>query len=150
MGVFATQGIKSSEKIVELRGNYFTIGQIIKKKSIELSAVFFQIGKELYLKSTDGIGAYLNHSCNPNAWIKISGRRVWLVALRRIKQGEEVTFDYSTTMNEDDWEMDCKCGSRNCRKRIRDFKYLPKMAQRKYMRLGIIPKYILAASAPRG
>jgi hypothetical protein len=44
-------------------------------------------------------------------------------------------------MDEDEWEMDCKCKSKNCRKRIRDFKYLPKEIQEKYLRLGIIPKY---------
>jgi hypothetical protein len=46
-------------------------------------------------------------------------------------------------MDEDEWEMDCICGSEKCRKRIRDFKYLPKSIQQYYAHLGIVPKYIL-------
>ena len=66
-----------------------------------------------------------------------------LVAIMDIHEGEEITWDYSTTMNEDDWEMDCVCGSKNCRGRIRDFKYLPENVQQKYINLRIVPKYIL-------
>lgn len=63
--------------------------------------------------------------------------------MRDIKKDEECTFDYSTTMDEDDWEMDCSCGSKNCRHQIRDFKYLPKKLQEKYIEMGIIPDYIV-------
>ena len=66
-----------------------------------------------------------------------------LVAIKNIQKGEEITLDYSTTMDEDDWELDCQCPSKNCRKKIRDFKYVPKEVQRRYIILGIVPKYIL-------
>jgi len=46
-------------------------------------------------------------------------------------------------MDEDEWEMDCVCKNKNCRRRIRDLKYLPKEIQQKYIELGIVPKYIL-------
>jgi len=46
-------------------------------------------------------------------------------------------------MDEDDWELDCICESKNCRKKISDFKHLPKAIQQKYIKLGIVPKYIL-------
>lgn len=64
-------------------------------------------------------------------------------ANKNFKAGEEITWDYSTTMDEDKWEMDCVCQSKNCRKRIKDFKYLPKEIQQKYIKLGIVPDYIL-------
>ncbi|MBI2625395.1 MAG: hypothetical protein HYW70_03640 [Candidatus Nealsonbacteria bacterium] len=62
--------------------------------------------------------------------------------LLRISIRGEITFDYSTTMDEDDWGMDCQCGSKSCRGRIRDFKYLPPDIQKKYLDLGIVPEYI--------
>ena len=46
-------------------------------------------------------------------------------------------------MNEDNWEMNCKCGSKNCRKIIKNFKYLPKKIQQKYIKLKIVPDYNL-------
>jgi hypothetical protein len=59
-----------------------------------------------------GEGDYVNHSCNPNAGL--SGQ-IGLVAMRDIKIGEEVCFDYAMcdTMPYD--EFDCGCGSANCR-----------------------------------
>jgi hypothetical protein len=59
-----------------------------------------------------GEGDYVNHSCNPNAGL--SGQ-IGLVAMRDIKIGEEVCFDYamSDTMPYDEFE--CGCGSANCR-----------------------------------
>jgi hypothetical protein len=66
---------------------------------------------------------------------------VELVALRDIEAGEEVTWDYSTTMFEDDWEIECLCGAYNCRGRIREFRYLPDDIKRKYISFGIVPEY---------
>lgn len=65
------------------------------------------------------------------------------MAIKDIEKGEEITWDYSTTMDEDIWEMDCNCGSKKCRKRIRDFKYLPKEIKERYVKLGIVPDYNL-------
>ena len=90
-----------------------------------------------------GLNDFLNHLCNPNSGLKIEGKRVTLIAIKNIKKGKEIKWDYSTTMDEDDWELDCKCGSKNCRKRIKDFKYLPKKLRQKYIKLRIVPEYIL-------
>lgn len=84
---------------------------------------------------------FFNHSCAPNAGLKIDGK-VFLIAIQNIANGDEITWDYSTTMDADDWEMDCNCGSKNCRGRIRDFKYIPQDTQKRYLDLGIVPEYI--------
>ncbi|MBI2670644.1 hypothetical protein HYX18_01530 [Candidatus Woesearchaeota archaeon] len=55
----------------------------------------------------------------------------------------EITFGYSTFMDENGWEMDCNCESKNCRKRIKGFKYLPKEIQQRYLTLGIVPEFII-------
>lgn len=79
---------------------------------------------------------FLNHSCNPSAGVK---GKVALVALRNLKEGEEITIDYSTIEGDSRWEMPCSCGEQNCRKVIRSIGFLPKKTFDNY--LPYIPKY---------
>jgi hypothetical protein len=141
-GIFAKMDIKAGELVLEWKGSIIYSYAKAKSFSEEDWNHMVQFGNERYLNPR-GIGRFVNHSCEPNGWVRIEGNRLFLVALRNIKKGEEVTFDYSTTMDEDDWEMDCRCGSKNCRERIRDFKYLPKKLRERYIRLKIVPEYAI-------
>ena len=87
----------------------------------------------------EGIAHYLNHSCDPNCGI-VDG--VKIVAIRDIAQGEALTWDYEST-EDSDWEMPsrCACGSENCRKRIRAFRYMPYRQRQKLK--GFIAPWIL-------
>ena len=42
------------------------------------------------------IARYINHSCRPNCYTDIVGRTVWILAARRLRPGEELTYDYNT------------------------------------------------------
>jgi len=54
-----------------------------------------------------------NHSCNPNAEAQHLDGEIWLVTLRDIAEGEELTFNYGYAV--DHWEdHPCRCGSENC------------------------------------
>jgi hypothetical protein len=44
-------------------------------------------------------------------------------------------------MDEDDFEMPCRCGAPNCRGLVRDFKHLPDDLKSRYASLGIVPAY---------
>ncbi len=140
--VFANKSFKKGEKIIEFRGKLFTYGQLPTSYD-EAEDHYVQIDKNLYIGPSKELDDFFNHSCNPNSGLKIEGKRAILITIKNIKKSEEITWDYSTTMDEDDWELDCVCRSENCRKRIKDFKYLPKDIQQKYIKLGVIPKYIL-------
>ena len=83
-----------------------------------------QIGPDLYLGGSGGLDDCVNHSCQPNAGMIIKGTEVNLIAITDIPAGSEIFFDYSTTMDEDDFEFDCLCGAPLCRGRVRDFKHL--------------------------
>lgn len=83
--------------------------------------------------------SYLNHSCDPNCYIKmktIALRDVY--ALRDIKRGEELTVDYTATSVDQFagmgfWREKCRCGSRKCRKILQgDFFKLSRSLQKKY------------------
>ena len=83
-----------------------------------------QVDEGLHQISSDpeSIENFLNHSCEPNGYIDFQD--LTFRALRNIKMGEELTFNYLTT----EWDMankfDCECLSKYCFKKIKGFKYL--------------------------
>ena len=140
--VFAKKSFKKGEIVKEMVAQHLTYDQLPKPYD-QVDDYYLQIGKRLYQGPAKGIDAYFNHSCNPNTGLKIKGKNAILIAIKNITKDQEITFDYSTSMDEDEWEMDCECDNSNCRKRIRDFKYLPKNIQGKYIKLDVVPKFVL-------
>ena len=66
------------------------------------------------------IARFINHSCDPNCVAWIEGRHIWIDALRDIKAGEELNYDYGLIIDEPytkklKAEYPCWCGSTNCR-----------------------------------
>lgn len=83
--------------------------------------------------------SYMNHSCNPNCYVRMKTITIKDVyTLRDIKKGEELTVDYTLTSvdqfaGKDFWSLDCRCGSENCRGIVTgDFFTLPKETQLKF------------------
>lgn len=76
---------------------------------------------------------HINHSCDPNSYVKtVRGIRK-LFAIRTINKGEEITYDYAINGYYDS-RAKCSCKSKNCRKIINcNFFKLPKPLQRKYL-----------------
>jgi SET domain-containing protein len=146
--VFANRNFKEGEFIIEFLGKVYSMAEY-KKKLNPKNNHYLQISSSKYLGPTRTPDNYINHSCNPNTGIKIFGRSVLLFAIRNIRKGEEITFDYSTSMAEDYWEMNCLCGCKNCRKKIRDFKHLPASIRKKYTSLGIVPDFVLKHATAR-
>jgi uncharacterized protein len=56
---------------------------------------------------------YINHSCEPTAYMKTIYGHVLFFALRDIQPGEEITIDYEITLHPD--SKKCKCGAPSCR-----------------------------------
>jgi hypothetical protein len=136
MSVFAAKTFEPGDTVLSFQGPIISFAQAVAKGDYESYAL--QIGPNSYLDLL-APSCYFNHSCEPNTGI-IRGRH--LVAVRRIVVGEEIRYDYSTTMDEDHWTMDCRCGSRRCRETIRDFKYLPLDLQREYLNNGLVQPFI--------
>jgi hypothetical protein len=106
---------------------------------------FLQISPGYYLGPSGGIDDLVNHSCSPNGGIRISPQGISLIAIRSIHPGHEISFDYSTTMYDDDWQMVCQCQAPNCRGVIREFKTLDRKTQQYYINKNIVPSYIVEA-----
>lgn len=59
---------------------------------------------------------YINHSCEPNSYMKILYGHILFLALRDINPGEEITIDYESTLHSD--SKKCTCGAPFCRRTI--------------------------------
>ncbi len=140
--VFANKDFKKGERIIEFKGKPMKRRELPKLIAPEDDR-YVQVGKDKYLGHSGNYDDFFNHSCDPNSGLKFDMDKVILVAIKDIKKGREITWDYSTTLEDDFWEIDCLCKSKNCRKRIRDFKYLPKDIQQKYIKLGVVPGFII-------
>lgn len=76
---------------------------------------------------------YINHSCDPNVFVKSENGARKVYAMRDIPQGEEIAYDYSIN-GDNDGMFECHCGSKHCRKIYQgNFFKLPKTLQRKYL-----------------
>lgn len=107
-GVFALQQIARGQRILEFQG------RVLKTNELTDDMLAMQVGPDDWLCS-DGtlLDDCVNHSCDPNAGF-LDGSPV-LFALRDIEVGEEITWDYSTSIADAGWTLDCRCGSPKCR-----------------------------------
>jgi uncharacterized protein len=137
-GVFLRRAVRAGDPILEFRGEAIDFAATLRKGDRECDAL--QIGPDLYL-DLEAPGRLVNHSCDPNSGIRDGVR---LVALRDLKRGDEVLFDYSTTMSEDHWIMGCQCGVPGCRETIRDFRFLPFERKLDLIRQGVVLPFIVA------
>ena len=56
---------------------------------------------------------HINHGCAPNAEAEIFGEQIWIMAIRNIREGEEITFNYGYDL-EDHKSHPCRCGAESC------------------------------------
>jgi len=117
-GLYATKNIKEGTKIIDY------VGKIISKKKSQESEKFDN-SKPIYLFNLnnqydlDGDVSWntarlINHSCLNNCDYEGMGLKLWVVASRNIKKGEELTCDYGFSYDSEYKQFPCKCGSKNC------------------------------------
>ena len=131
-GVFSQKEIKKDEILV-IFGGYVMNTEEFFSLSEELQNFPYHISENLLfgpIKEEDvAVGEYFNHSCDPNAGFE---DKITLVAMRDIKKGEEVTFDYAICMTSGILNMNCLCGKNNCRKLITGDDWKIEELQKKY------------------
>ena len=117
-GLYANRDIKDRTKIIEYKGKILTKNQVEENPKFdnEKAIYLFNINKKYDL---DGdykynIARLINHSCDPNCEVFGTGLKVWVYAIRDIKKGEELTYDYGFGYDEDYKDFPCKCKSKNC------------------------------------
>jgi len=138
LGLFAAVDIPAGATILLFTGEIINLDEVLSSGQDECYPL--QFATTLYL-DLDARSRIVNHSCVPNAGLRSD--RV-LVALRDIRFGEEICYDYSTTMSERRWTMQCRCALAECRGIVGDFHDLPPSLKEHYLQLGIVQSFIVA------
>jgi hypothetical protein len=136
-GVFTNIKIPANSIILEFGGDLHDISKLAGPDVL-------QVGSNFYLSPSGNIGDKIRHSCNPNSYLHIVGQRAFLYSIYVIEPDTEITFDYSTNSTDtlDTWQMQCTCGSFNCRKVISGFHYLNETQQEEYKNKGLVPLFM--------
>ena len=113
-GCFSTKSFPARRKIAEYAGERISNAEANRRahrKTLRICAINNRWSLD---GSRGGNGThYINHSCEPNAFMKILYKHILFIALRDIKPGEEITIDYESTLHPD--SKRCICRTRNCR-----------------------------------
>ena len=113
-GLFAAQDIKKGTRIIQYIG-----ARIPKAESAERlaqgNAYIFAFNERYDIdgKTLKNKARYINHSCDPNCEALVTKRTIWIVALRDIQAGEELTYNYGYELTETPLHP-CTCGTQNC------------------------------------
>lgn len=123
-GMFAKRDIPKGTKIIEYVGNKLTKAQSDKRaEEIEAKAKKYGTGA-VYIftlnKTHDIDGSvawnkarFMNHACETNCESDIIAGRIWVLAARDIKKGEELHYDYGYDLS--NWkDHPCRCGKGSC------------------------------------
>ena len=125
-GLFAAQDIKKKlqvieyigEKVSKREGDKRAHKQINKaKKNHNNGRVYvFELNQRYDI---DGDVPYnharlINHSCDPNCEVEIVNNRLWISAIKNIKKGSELSYNYGYSYDTDYEDHICKCGSPKC------------------------------------
>jgi uncharacterized protein len=114
-GCYTTSSIAKGVKVVEYTGPRISKREADKRFEDSRITYLFAIGNGSTVINGMGVAMYINHSCDPNCETEEVDGRVWIMSLRSIAPGEELTYDYNLyDGNEDDAR--CYCGAGNCRK----------------------------------
>lgn len=114
-GVFAVRRIPARRKLGELTGELIDHREARRRarRRRRIAIVEFDDGMALDASVNSNSFRYTNHSCAPNAYMRIAGQRVEFYSLRVIKPGEEITCRYGETQHEG--TVPCRCGRGKCR-----------------------------------
>jgi SET domain-containing protein len=110
-GVFATQPINKNKRIVTYDGE-----KIANRESVRREARYLKQGRiwcfklnRLWVRDAavgGNIARFINHSCTPNCYTRVIGDQIWIIASRKIRKGEELTYDY---MTDGPGHIACRC-----------------------------------------
>ena len=125
-GVFALQDIAEGETLIEYVGEIISWDEAQDRHPHDPSdpnhTFYFHVNEDRVIDALYGGNSsrWINHSCGPNCEADEENDRIFIKALRNIKAGEELNYDYGLIIDEPytkklKAEYPCWCGSANCR-----------------------------------
>lgn len=142
-GLRATSNIAKGATIMRMSGKRVAekqVDRLLEQKKLRRDNPL-QVGAHTYM-ILDEVPVAANHSCDPNA--AVVGTNT-LVALKNIKVGAEITFDYACTVGRENegWYMRCRCGTKKCRQKIGAWTTIPLRRLAAYTRMNALPAFVL-------
>ena len=117
-GAFAAEAIPARRKIGEIRGEAISVKEARRRAKGRARIMIVELSERRAIDaslSADPL-RFTNHSCQPNAVLRIRQGRVEFYAMRDVRVGEELTVNYGETHHEG--KLRCCCGAANCVGRI--------------------------------
>jgi SET domain-containing protein len=115
-GVYTTAPIQKGARFLEYTGPRLTAKQ--SEGMYADTEVTYLFGMDDGDTIIDGFGmaAFVNHTCDPNCETDQIDNRIWVIALRDIAAGEELTYDYNLYDGDPGEQAHCYCGLKGCRR----------------------------------
>src|ERR1700730_7818791 len=121
-GVFATKHIRTNTRIIEYTGKRVTWESVPDDSDNQHTFLFGLDERVMVIDPTIGgnDARWINHSCDPNCEAIEEDGRVFIHALRDIRPGEELFYDYQLEVDEPvtreaEQESKCFCQTSRCR-----------------------------------
>ena len=117
-GAFAGEAIPARRKIGEIRGEPVSVREGRRRAKGVARIMLIEVSERRAIDashSTDPL-RFTNHSCAPNAVLRIRQGRVEFYAMRDVAVGEELTVNYGETHHEG--RLACRCGAPGCAGRL--------------------------------
>ncbi len=125
-GVFALQDLAEGETLIEYVGEIISWDEAQDRHPHDPNdpnhTFYFHVNEDKVIDALHGGNSsrWINHSCDPNCEADEENDRIFIKALRNIKAGEELNYDYGLIIDEPytkklKAEYPCWCGSKNCR-----------------------------------
>ena len=128
VGVYASALIRKGSRILEYTGPRITPEEADRLYEHSPRTYLYGMDDGKTVIDGVGLGAYLNHSCDPNCEVDEIKGRVWIFAIRNIAPGEELLWDYNLYDDED--PAPCHCGSPKCRGTMYSREWMAKVRRR--------------------
>jgi SET domain-containing protein len=127
-GVFTNTAVRKGTRLIEYSGPRITPEEADRLYTDAPRTYLYGLDDGKTVIDGHGIAAYLNHSCDPNCEVDEIKKRAYIFALRDIKAGEELLWDYN--LYDDDDPAPCHCGSPKCRGTMYSREWMAKLRRK--------------------
>lgn len=113
-GAFAAEAIPARRKIGEIRGEAISVREARRRAKGVARIMIVELSDKRAIDASNSPDPlrFTNHSCQPNAVLRIRQGRVEFYAMRDVRAGEELTANYGETHHEG--KLRCRCGAPGC------------------------------------
>jgi uncharacterized protein len=113
-GAFAAEPIPGRRKIGEIRGEPISVREARRRAKGVARIMIVELSETRAIDASNSADPlrFTNHSCRPNAVLRIRQGRVEFYAMRDVPRGEEITVNYGPTHHEG--RLRCRCGAPGC------------------------------------